>query len=259
MQIILPIIIVAVIGIILGVGLSLACVLMHVPSNKKIRDVRATLPGANCGACGYSGCDGYAEAVAKGEAAPNKCTPGGETTAKALSELLGVEVDTVPKTAVVACDGSCEHVHNEHLYSGINSCKAASMMYGGPSSCKFGCVGIGDCVKVCPYNCITVENGVAVIDRCKCVGCGMCASVCPKGIIKLHNADYNYTVKCSNTEKGAVAKKNCSAACIGCTKCEKVCEFDAVKVNNFLAVIDDEKCTGCGKCAEACPSKCIKD
>ena len=64
-------------------------------------------------------------------------------------------------------------------------------------------------------------------------------------------------VGCSNKDKGAVARKACTAACIGCGKCAKVCANEAITVTDFLAYIDPEKCKLCRKCVEECPTGAI--
>ena len=102
-EILLAAAVVGVIALICGVGLSFASKFLAVPTDEKFEAVRAALPGANCGACGFSGCDGYAEAIAKGEAECNKCPVGGEKTAAELSEILGVEVTVTKQVAFVAC------------------------------------------------------------------------------------------------------------------------------------------------------------
>ena len=131
------------------------------------------------------------------------------------------------------------------------------MSYSGDKMCTYACLGYGDCANVCPKGAISVENGVAVVDRDKCIGCGLCVKTCPKGMVKLINADANYNVVCSNRDKGILTKKVCSNGCIGCGLCKKNCPEGAITVENNLAFIDQTKCAGCGKCAAACPVKCI--
>ena len=257
--ILLAVIVVAGIGLIAGLGLSLASVLMAVKTDEKVEQLRAELPGANCGACGFSGCDGYAEALAKGEAKPGACAPGGTEMNLKLGEILGVSVEmTEPMVATVKCNGICDHVENKMFYTGVSTCKAANMMYGGTLSCSFGCLGFGDCEKACQYGAIKVINGKATVDKDKCTACTACAKACPKSIIEMMPKEKKYAkVVCSNKDKGAVARKVCEVACIGCMKCAKVCPSEAVVVENNLARIDPAKCTACGKCVEACPQKCI--
>ncbi|MBE6729252.1 MAG: RnfABCDGE type electron transport complex subunit B [Ruminococcaceae bacterium] len=255
--IIIPVIIVAAIGLIAGLGLSLAGKYLSDPPDEKLEAIREALPGANCGACGFTGCDDYAAAVKEGAAQPNLCIPGGKDTASALSEVLGVEVETEEKVAFVACNGDCFKASSKFAYNGVASCSAAMDFYNGPMDCAFGCIGFGDCAKVCEYDGITVENGVAKINSNLCRGCGKCVSTCPKGVIKMKTKGNSFNVLCSNTEKGARVMKICEAGCIGCTKCVKACKFDAIKVENFLAVIDYSKCTGCGECAKVCVKGCI--
>ena len=64
MNIVIPIVIVGVIGLLAGVVLAVASIVMAVPKDEKAEALEAVLPGANCGACGYSGCPGYAAAMA---------------------------------------------------------------------------------------------------------------------------------------------------------------------------------------------------
>lgn len=257
--IVLACIIVAGIGLIAGLGLSISSILMAVKSDETIEKLRAELPGANCGACGYSGCDGYAEALAKGEAKPGACAPGGAECNAKLGEILGVSVEQVePKVAVVKCNGTCDHVGNKMHYTGVSTCKAANMLYGGTLSCSYGCLGFGDCQRACQYGAISVVNGKATVDKSKCTACTACATACPKSIIEMMPRDKVYAkVVCSNKDKGAVARKVCEVACIGCGKCVKSCEYGAIVLENNLARIDTEKCVACGACVENCPAKCI--
>lgn len=245
------------IGLILSVVLSLASKFFAVPTDERTEQIRACLPGANCGACGFSGCDGYADALAKGEAEPNLCTAGGDNTANALSKVLGVEVNAVKKCAVVHCNHGLEKAVSEFAYNGAASCAAASLLYGGPLACKHGCLGFGDCISVCDFNALSLVDGNITVNPEKCGGCDKCTKVCPKGLITVEPLDAPVYVACSNTEKGAVARKECTAACIGCKKCEKVCPTGAVEVENNLAHINPQKCTGCGECERNCPTKCI--
>ncbi|MDO4731572.1 MAG: RnfABCDGE type electron transport complex subunit B [Clostridia bacterium] len=258
-EIMLPIIIVSVIGLIAGLGLAIASIVMAVPKDEKAEQIEEILPGANCGACGYSGCSGYALALSQGKAQPGLCSPGGEEVAKQTSEILGVEgAEMVKKAAVVHCNGTCENTKDSMIYQGIDSCLAASLMYGGKGECTYGCLGFGDCVKACEFGGISIVNGVSVIDMNKCKGCQACKEVCPKNLISIVEVKKQAIVRCSNHDKGAKAVKACKVSCIGCMMCVKACEFGAIKVENFVAKVDSSKCTGCGECVKVCKRNCIE-
>ncbi len=247
------------IGLLCAVMLAAASKIMHVPVDERTEQLRECLPGANCGACGFAGCDGYAAALTSEEdIATNLCIPGGDGVSKQISEILGVDfADVTEMVAVVKCSGSSRATHNKMDYSGIETCAAAKLFYGGQGACAYSCLGFGDCAAICPDDAISVIDGVARVNAMKCTGCGMCAKQCPKEIIAIVPADTTAVVKCSNTDKGAATRAVCKSGCIACGKCAKECPSQAISVEDNLAVIDNEKCTGCGICVEVCPTKCI--
>lgn len=251
------VLVVAGLALLAGLVLAVASIVLAVPRDEKTEALRELLPGANCGACGYSGCDGYAHAMAHEGAKVGLCSPGGEEVAAATAALLGVSASLQRRTALVHCGGCEEAASRKLTYRGLPSCAAASAFYGGDLACSYGCLGYGDCMSVCEYDAIAVENGLARIDEDKCRACGLCVKTCPKGIISLVPADAGSVVRCSSHDKGAQVRKVCTAGCIGCGKCQKACPVGAAKVENFLASIDPEVCTGCGACAAACPAGCI--
>ena len=251
--------VVAAIGIIAGVLLVVASHFFGVEEDEKVTKVRECLPGANCGACGYAGCDSYAEAVAKGEAEANLCVPGGASVVNELSQILGVEVSTTEeKVAFVFCNGDCNAVNSDVIYDGIDSCKASKLIYGGPSACKYGCIGCGDCAAACPVDAICIHDNLAHINPDICIACGKCVKTCPNGVIDIIPKKSKVVVMCNNTEKGAVARKQCKNVCFGCKKCERGCPSQAIKVENNLARIDYDKCSGCRECFNTCVTNCIK-
>ncbi len=254
--------------VLLGIGLLCALLLtvsshfFGVEGDEKAAAIRECLPGANCGACGYSGCDGYAEALAKGkEKRTSLCIPGGDGTAAEVAAILGAEAeDVIERVAYVACNGDCKKENRKFEYNGPKSCKSASMLYSGDNLCTYACLGYGDCVNVCPRDAIFItDNGTAWINPSKCIGCGLCVRTCPGGIIHLVRDTARVAVKCSNHDKGAKTRLVCKVGCIACGKCEKNCPTGAVRVENNLAVIDYEKCIECGKCKEVCPVGCIHE
>ena len=247
------------IGLFAGILLALAAHFLQVKEDETVVRIRECLPGANCGACGYTGCDEYAKAIANGDTSPSLCIPGGNDTAKTLASILGEEVTvSEKKIARVHCNGTCDATFKKADYHGVPSCTAASMLYGGPGACRFSCLGGGDCAAVCPVDAICIRDGVARVDPRKCIACGRCVKTCPKNLITLIPETAETVVLCNNTEKGAVARKQCENACIACKKCEKSCPENAIQVENNLARINYDRCTSCGICASVCPTHCIK-
>ena len=189
MTILIPTILLGVIALICAVLLTLSTHFFGVKEDETAKAIRDCLPGANCGACGYTGCDGYAKALADGtESETNLCVPGGDKSAQTIASILGVEAeDVVEQVAYVACNGNCNATVRKYDYTGLKSCIAANLVYSGDKFCTFACLGYGDCTRVCPKDAISVENGIAKVDPQKCIGCGMCVRECPNHIIKLVN------------------------------------------------------------------------
>ena len=249
------------IGLLCGVLLVLADRFFRVEEDRTFTDLRACLPGANCGACGYTGCDGYAKALASDPTvATNLCVPGADAVAAQVAALLGREaLDVIEMVAVVCCDGNCRATDTKYDYRGPASCAAVKLNYGGNGLCEFGCIGYGDCAAVCPNGAICVVDGIARVDTRRCTGCGMCARTCPQHVIRLMPDVERVYVACSNKEKGALTRKKCTHGCIGCKKCEKNCPTGAITVTDNLAAIDYDKCIRCNKCAEGCPTGCLME
>lgn len=253
-----PIAVIGGLGLVFGLGLAFASKKFEVKADARVAEIRAVLPGANCAACGQTGCDAFAEGVIEGKCQANGCPVGGPEVAKKISAILGVEVGEVEsKVARVLCGGTTETCRSKFDYAGIEDCAAAAALHGGPSSCSYGCVGLGNCVKACPFGAIVVENGLAKVIQSKCTGCSKCVAACPKRIIELVNVCCEYTVQCSSLDKGNIVRQNCSVGCIGCGRCAKVCPEGAITVNGTLAKIDSALCKNCGECIKTCPTKSI--
>ena len=259
MQIVLiTTLVITLVGIVVGAGLVFTGKKFYVEVDEKEAAVRECLPGNNCGACGYAGCDAMAAAIAAGEAPVNGCPVGGAPAAEKIGAIMGAEAGEVERNvAFVRCKGTCDVTHNQGNYIGIRDCRSAVLAGLNVTDCDYGCLGFGSCQAVCPENAIRVINGVAVVDRSKCVGCGLCAKACPRGLIELVPESKRVAVQCSNHDKGPTVKKVCSAGCIGCGICARQCEVNAIAVENNLAHVNYAECVQCGKCAAKCPVKVI--
>lgn len=258
-DIIVPTLIVGGISLVLGLILGVVSKLFAMPVNQLQSDLLGILPGANCGACGFSGCEGYAVYLSEGGVDTGKCPVGGSDVSQELASLLGVPAKPVePVVAHIMCKGTKEHTTRRYEYKGVLGCNAAHGLFSGPGSCTYGCMGYGDCKDKCPYEAIDIIDGIAVINDFKCKACGLCIDICPKKIIFMvpkYNNDYK--VECRNKWPGGETKKHCSVGCIGCQRCFKICPVEAITMDGPLAVIDPYKCTHCGKCAEICPTNSI--
>lgn len=258
MKILLPLLIFIGLGLLMGALLALASKLFAVKKDEKAEAIKECLPGANCGGCGYSGCDAYAAAVSAGDAPVNKCSVGGAEAASKIAQIMGVDAgEQVRMRAQVMCSGTGEYAKKKYIYEGIDDCVAASKIGGGDKMCKNGCIGLGTCVRACPFDAIVVEDGVAAVDYSKCKGCGICVSACPKGIIKLIPFDAKHWVGCMSVDDGKNTRKVCDVGCISCKLCQKNCPAGAINVDNFVASIDYDKCTGCDICTDKCPRHII--
>lgn len=252
--------VVAATGLLIGLFLGFAGKKFAMKVDETEAKVRELLPGANCGGCGYAGCDACAKAIAEGVAKVNVCPVANHEVHTKIAEVMGTTAGAEEEqVAFVKCAGTCDKTQVNYEYYGVRDCKKASLAPGNADKkCGYGCMGFGSCVKVCKFDAIHIVNGIAVVDKEKCTGCSSCIAECPNKLIELVPFRSKTLVTCSSKDKGKDVKAACSIGCIGCKLCEKACEFDAIHVNDNLAYIDYSKCTNCGKCAAVCPVKVIQ-
>ncbi|MBD5229172.1 MAG: RnfABCDGE type electron transport complex subunit B [Bacteroidales bacterium] len=251
-------------GFAAGLILYIVAKKFNVKEDARIGQIEEILPGANCGACGRKGCHDFAvECCRTGSIAGLTCPGAGPDGMARIAGVLGIDsAAQKPKKAYVRCNGTCANRLVTRNLDSIPSCVAAKSLAMPEGYCTWGCLGKGDCVKACNFNAMAwdTENGMPIINADNCVGCGACATACPQNLILIREVDAAtpvVVVKCSNRDKGAAARKMCTAACIGCGKCTRTCRFGAIKVTDNVASIDPALCTGCGECAAVCPTHAI--
>lgn len=250
------------IGALFGLGLAFAAKRFSVQRDPRIDQVREYLAGAHCGACGFPGCEQYAEAVVeRPDVPPNLCTPGGERAARMVALITGKEpTQAEPKYSRIMCQGSWSRSKKRFVYQGVEDCRAAVLAGGGDKACRWGCLGYGTCAKVCPFDAIHMsEDHLPVVDIAKCTGCRKCEEACPKKVIEVLPGSKAVLVACHSQDRGAETRKVCQVGCIACGSCVKVCPFEAVEIKDNHAVINIEKCRVCGLCVRKCPTNAIVD
>jgi len=247
-----------VIAFILGLALGFFKEFFAVEEDPLIGQIRAALPGANCGACGFPGCDNYAASIVKDAAGINSCSVGGQAVAEKIAGLVGGSADVKPMVAMLACRGTHEKALLKGEYIGVKSCRAARISTGSIKRCTWGCQGFGDCTRVCKFGAIQMgEDGLPHIDGERCTGCMACANECPQHIIWVIPRDLKGSrPQCSNLNVNkAMVAKNCKNGCIKCELCVKNCPEQCIKMANGIPVVDNAKCTSCGTCVAKCPMK----
>ena len=227
---------------------------------RQLKSILSFLPGANCGACGRAGCSALAEAIAKGDAKLTKCPVVGEEGYNKIAEILGVEKTLATKRIPRVRCGGGNKAKDKYIYQGVETCSAATLLKGGQKLCNFGCLGFGDCVKVCPFDAIHMgEDNTPFIDEKKCTACRKCITACPKNIISLEDAEKKYYVKCLSQDKIIFVINACQVGCIACKICE-ILSKGAFVLENNLSRLDYSKVndkTPIKLCIEKCPTKCI--
>jgi Na+-translocating ferredoxin:NAD+ oxidoreductase RNF subunit RnfB len=255
-----PMLVMGGLAVFFAIGLGIAARVFYVYVDPKIKEVEALLPGANCGGCGYAGCSDAAAAVVAGKAPVNVCVASSAEAYERIAEILGKKAEVKEKqVAYIMCLGTKDKAKRRFQYMGIEDCRAAMLVAGGDKECQYGCLGLGTCVKSCPFDALSMgEDGLPQVDKEKCTACGTCVRVCPRGIPKLLPISQKVATLCSSHDRPPVVKKLCEAGCLGCGICVKVCPEKACSLDNFLAIVDPNKCKLNGKCLEKCPTGIIQ-
>ncbi len=251
--------IVGALSIIFAILILIVSKVCAVTEDEKVNAVAENLAGANCGGCGYAGCEGFAKALCQGNAEISSCGPTSNEAKAKIAEILGIPFEaSEEKFAIIHCAGGLNAM-NKFNYVGNKTCSAQIVYQGGAKVCPDGCLGLGSCVEVCPYDAISIKDGVSVVDKVLCEACGLCVKTCSKHLIDFIPKTAKVFVACSTKCRGKDVMTACKVGCIGCGLCVKNCPEQAITLVDNLPVIDYTKCTGCKTCVTKCPRKSIKE
>jgi Na+-translocating ferredoxin:NAD+ oxidoreductase subunit B len=249
-------------SLLFAVGLLIASERLKVQQDERVERVFENLPNANCGACGFAGCQEYAKAVAADPALLGKCFPGGQKTLEKIAQILNIQMSNAGalKRPVVHCRAHSADKTYYAKYQGIASCTSANAV-ANAQACKFGCMGFGDCVRSCKFDALHIADGLSTVDYEKCTGCGACARTCPRNLIIMtpFAKENIITVACNSRENGKTTRVMCKVGCIACGLCAKNASPMFVLQDNLAKVdydkyADDEKSN---LALSKCPTKVI--
>ena len=227
-------------GLVLSGVLALASYRLWVYEDPRIDELEDLLPKTNCGACGTAGCRPFAEALIGGELTPANCTVSSSEEIAEIAEYLGVDAgDVVKRVARLACAGGSHVARQLARYDGLDSCRAAALVAGGPKSCTWGCLGLADCEDVCDFDAISMDShGLPVVDASKCTACEDCVDICPKNLFSIQPVTHQLWVACKNLLRDEEAEAQCEVACTGCEKCAKDAPSGLIQIQQNLARVD---------------------
>ncbi len=232
---------------------------LHVDEDPRIDAAFLLLPGTNCGACGYPGCLGLAEAMVTGSALPGKCTVMNEEDREYLAGFLGIAIGAQEKVvARLACAGGTNVARNRATYVGLQSCRAAALVAGGGKGCFWGCLGLGDCEVVCDVDAIVMnEHDLPVVIEDRCTACGDCVDACPKDLFSLHTVSHRLWVACKNLEKGNAVLADCEVGCDACGKCAVDAPEGVISMIDNLPVVNYDRNHNAQAAIDRCPTGAI--
>ncbi len=149
-----------------------------IQANELSNRLEDALPQTQCTKCGYPDCRGYAEAMASGEALPNRCPPGGIEGIKRLSKIL---VPIYPQDAFdlhPTLDPEC----------GVERPRPVAFI--DPQKC----IGCTLCIQACPVDAIVgASKQMHVVLTEWCTGCDLCIPPCPVDCISMIDVTDNKT------------------------------------------------------------------
>jgi len=230
----------------------------------RVEEINRLLPGLNCGACGFLSCHDFAQHLAKDGIDPGKCRVVQEENRKKIYEIIGKkEKPAYPMIPLVRCSAGWKEKSSSAEYEGVRTCGGADTIFGGGMECEYGCMGFGDCSKVCPFDALSMEDGLPRVDEDKCTGCGKCREACPRDIIEMaeKKRDKLIFVACASHDTMMRTRKICTAGCIACGICVKLSDkgfFDLADNLSRENPARQDDLAGVEALQVKCPTKVIK-
>lgn len=225
------------------------------PADDRVLKIFQLLKSTDCRKCGFASCYEFAQAACDAPELVNLCVHSSRAIIKNADRIWGYSpVFDNNLSARLFCAAGAANCSEKYRYYGTKSCAGVKLLWEGNRECIYGCVGLHDCVKVCPVGAIEiVDNFLPRISEEKCVGCGKCAQVCPFDVIKIMDRGHKTFIRCRTKDPGAMVHKICSSGCISCMVCVKACPYHAIELSAKVPRIDSAKCVNCGICAAKCP------
>lgn len=248
------------VGLTFGLLIALANRRFRVIEDPRLRAALERLPGTNCGACGYPGCQGFADGLLAGDIQPASCTNLSGDEILDLAGFLGVEAGEANRTvARLLCAGGDDVAPRLADYRGLQTCAAATAVAGGGKACSWGCLGLADCELACTFHAIGMSpTALPVVDPALCTACGDCVEACPKDLFTLMPVEQKLIVQCRSLLEGETAEAACRVACTGCERCAADAREGLIEIVDGLARIDYQKNELAGEEALArCPTGAI--
>ncbi len=227
-------------GVFFGIGLAIAHRFLRVEEDPRLEMLEEMLPGSNCGACGEPGCRGFAEGLIEGRLNPSGCTVAAPAEIESIAAFLGVDPGRQEKrVARLHCAGGMSSARQIAEYEGYGTCRAAHLVGGGGKGCVWGCLGLADCMVVCDFDAIRMnDEHLPVVDADKCTACGDCVEACPRDLFDIMPVAHHLVVQCKALLEGDEARAVCSVACDGCGKCAQDAAPGLIRMESTLPVVD---------------------
>jgi RnfABCDGE-type electron transport complex B subunit len=229
----------------------------HVSVDTKEFELRSSLPGHDCGICGWQDCRAFAHALVHASGDPGRCFPGGPELEAKLRAKLG-DQRSIRRVAVITCASTATQARSLFAYEGARDCRSAIAIHGGPKACGEACIGLGSCLRFCPLEAITLKDGLAAVLPDRCSGCGACLSSCPVAAITLIPRENPWYVACNSHKSPESKQRVCDVSCTACRRCERATDLRQFMVEGNMARFIGPSDRHTREISQSCPTGAIR-